>query len=233
MSPFVLDCFAEHLLFKITEQNERRKKLAEKISRQMSKKQQNEVKQNKFSFDEVKKQQMSWHNSKNVHWLNKRLVLEWIQNHLKKSDQKLKILKSKSYCRMWTKNKIKRENFFKHRFLTLLWNWGVNIRRKPFAFSLHFLLRREQNHFSNLTSKIRKMSEQKCQKDSLQCNSNSLNCKKNSRRSSEIQKDVTEILKSTATHEQTNWTMPVKQKHGKNPSHPLTRGHAWKRISGH
>ena len=31
---------------------------------------------------------------------------------------------------------------------------------KPIAFSLHFLFRRDQNHYSNLTSKIMKMCEQ-------------------------------------------------------------------------
>ena len=31
---------------------------------------------------------------------------------------------------------------------------------KPLAFSLHFPFRREQNHYSNLTSKIMKMCEQ-------------------------------------------------------------------------
>ena len=31
---------------------------------------------------------------------------------------------------------------------------------KPLAFSLHFLFRRDQNHYSNLTSKIMKISEQ-------------------------------------------------------------------------
>ena len=31
---------------------------------------------------------------------------------------------------------------------------------KPPAFSLHFLFRRDQNHYSNLTSKIMKMCEQ-------------------------------------------------------------------------
>ena len=30
---------------------------------------------------------------------------------------------------------------------------------KPLAFSLHFLFRRDQNHYSNLTSKITKMCE--------------------------------------------------------------------------
>ena len=31
---------------------------------------------------------------------------------------------------------------------------------KPLAFSLHFLFRRDQNHYSNLTSNIMKMCEQ-------------------------------------------------------------------------
>ena len=31
---------------------------------------------------------------------------------------------------------------------------------KPLAFSLHFLFRRDQNHYTNLTSKIMKMCEQ-------------------------------------------------------------------------
>ena len=37
---------------------------------------------------------------------------------------------------------------------------------KPLAFSLHFLFRRDQNHHSNLTSKIIKISEQILKKDS-------------------------------------------------------------------
>ena len=41
---------------------------------------------------------------------------------------------------------------------------------KPLAFSLHFLFRRDQNHDSNLTSKIMKMSEKTVPK----YNSNSL-----------------------------------------------------------
>ena len=35
---------------------------------------------------------------------------------------------------------------------------------KPLAFSLHFLFRRDQNHYSNLTSKIMKMCEQTLKK---------------------------------------------------------------------
>ena len=53
-----------------------------------------------------------------------------------------------------------------------------NHAAKPLAFSLHFLFRRDQNHYSNLTSKIMKMCEQ-ILKTAPQYNSNSLNCKKN------------------------------------------------------
>ena len=52
---------------------------------------------------------------------------------------------------------------------------------KPLAFSLHFLFRRDQNHYSNLTSKIMKMCEQILKKKtSPQYSSNSLNCKNKS-----------------------------------------------------
>ena len=51
---------------------------------------------------------------------------------------------------------------------------------KPLAFSLHFLFRRDQNHYSKLTSKIMKMCEQIFKKKTApQYNSNSLKCKKN------------------------------------------------------
>ena len=49
---------------------------------------------------------------------------------------------------------------------------------KPLAFSLHFQFRRDENHYSNLTSKIMKMCEQILKKKTgPQYNSNSLNCK--------------------------------------------------------
>ena len=38
---------------------------------------------------------------------------------------------------------------------------------KPLAFSLHFLFRRDQNYYSNLTSKIMKMCGEILKKDSL------------------------------------------------------------------
>ena len=50
---------------------------------------------------------------------------------------------------------------------------------KPLGFSLHFLFRRDQNYYSNLTSKIMKMCEDILKKTAPQYNSNSLNCKKN------------------------------------------------------
>ena len=37
---------------------------------------------------------------------------------------------------------------------------------KPLAFLLHFLFRRDKNHYSNLTSKIMKICEQILKKDS-------------------------------------------------------------------
>ena len=39
---------------------------------------------------------------------------------------------------------------------------------KPLAFSLHFLFRRDQNHYSNLTSKIMKMCEKRQRPNTIQ-----------------------------------------------------------------
>ena len=50
---------------------------------------------------------------------------------------------------------------------------------KPHAFSLHFLFRRDQNHYSNLTSKIKQICEQTLKRQTApKYNSKSLNCKK-------------------------------------------------------
>ena len=60
---------------------------------------------------------------------------------------------------------------------------------KPLAFSLHFLFWRDQNHHSNLTSKIMKMCEQILKKKTApQYNSNSLNCKKYERNNSRLRR---------------------------------------------
>ena len=49
---------------------------------------------------------------------------------------------------------------------------------KPLVLSLLFWFRRDQNYFSNLTSKIMKICEQIVKNTAPEYNSNSLNCKK-------------------------------------------------------
>ena len=73
---------------------------------------------------------------------------------------------------------------------------------KPLAFSLRFLFRRDQNHYSNLTSKIIKMCEQILKKKTApQYNSKSLNCKK--RAPQRAKNDVTQALQ-LKLHERMN-----------------------------
>ena len=69
-------------------------------------------------------------------------------------------------------------NFCSNTVFSLYFKFGAKKfhAAKPLAFSLHFLFRRDQNHYSNLTSKIMKMCEQ-ILKTAPQYNSNSLNCK--------------------------------------------------------
>ena len=55
------------------------------------------------------------------------------------------------------RNRIFVQTRFSHSILKLE---QKNSRRKTSRFSLHFLFRRDQNHYSNLTSKIMKMCEQ-------------------------------------------------------------------------
>ena len=72
-------------------------------------------------------------------------------------------------------------NFCSNTVFSLYFKFGAKTihAAKPLAFSLHFLFRRDQNHYSNLTSKIMKMCEQILEKKTAhQYNSNSLNCKK-------------------------------------------------------
>ena len=65
---------------------------------------------------------------------------------------------------------------------------------KPLDFSLHFLFRRDQNHYSNSTSKIMKMCEQILKKTAPKNNSNYLNCKKWEHNNSRL------IISSTQNH---------------------------------
>ena len=89
------------------------------------------------------------------------------------------------------KNTTKKPNFCSNTVFSLY----IKIRAKkihaakPLAFSLHFLFRRDKNHYSNLTSKIIKMCEQILKKKTApQYNSNSLNCKKYERNNSKLRR---------------------------------------------
>ena len=84
-------------------------------------------------------------------------------------------------CRMWTKKPLASQRIFVQ---TPFSHSTLKLERKkfhvakPLAFSLHFLFRRDQNHYSNLTSKIMKMCEKIFKKkDSAHYNSNSSSSK--------------------------------------------------------
>ena len=88
--------------------------------------------------------------------------MDW-ENHLgKKSNPKIekKTVKVKVKWPHVKKNHLRESKLlFKH-CLNLFQNYSKNIHTsKPLAFSLHFLFRRDQNHYSNLTSKMMKMCE--------------------------------------------------------------------------
>ena len=83
----------------------------------------------------------------------------------KKSDQKTneKTVKNQSQiaaCEQKTFSE--KANFCSNTVFSLYFKFGAKKihAAKPLAFSLHFLFRRDQNHYSNLTSKIMKMCEQ-------------------------------------------------------------------------
>ena len=77
----------------------------------------------------------------------------------------------------------KSEFLFKHVF-SLYFKIRANRfhAAKPLVFSLHFLFRRDQNHYSNLTSKIMKKCEQILKKRQRPNKIQFLNCKKTMRR---------------------------------------------------
>ena len=59
------------------------------------------------------------------------------------------------------KTSSEKANFCSNTFFSLYFKIRAKFHAaKPLAFSLHFLFRRDQNHYSNLTSKIMKMCEQ-------------------------------------------------------------------------
>ena len=99
---------------------------------------------------------------------NKKLGLEWAVNGLgkpfRKSDPKnRKNSKNQSEIAACAqKTTPEKPNFCSNTVFSLYFKIrAIKIHAaKPLAFSLHFLFRRDQNHYSNLTSKIMKMCEQ-------------------------------------------------------------------------
>ena len=100
---------------------------------------------------------------------NKKLGLEWAVNGLgkpfrKKSDPKnrknSKNLSEIAACERRTSSE--KANFCSNNVFSLYFKFRAKKLHvpKPLAFSLLFLFRRDQNHYSNLTSKIMKMCEQ-------------------------------------------------------------------------
>ena len=97
---------------------------------------------------------------------NKKLGLEWALNGLgKPSRKKIRSKKSKKLSEIAAceqKTTTEKPNFYSNTIFSLYFKFRAKKfhAAKPLAFSLHFLFRRDQNHYSNLTSKIMKMCEQ-------------------------------------------------------------------------
>ena len=110
----------------------------------------------KASDDETKNiaGQVLTYNSKNSHWLNKKLDLAWTMNGLgkpfRKSDPKNR-KKSKNQSEIATceqKTTSENANFCSNAVFSLYFKTRAKkiYAAKPLAFSLHFLCRRDQNH---------------------------------------------------------------------------------------
>ena len=90
--------------------------------------------------------------------------MDWEDNLEKKSDPKNgKNSKNQSeIAACEQKTTTEKPNFCSNTIFSLCFN--IRAKKihaaKPLAFSLHFLFRSDQNHYSNLTSKIMKMCEQ-------------------------------------------------------------------------
>ena len=121
----------------------------------------------KENFDEVKNiaGHVLTYNSKNFHWLNRNLDLERTMNGLEKkiekSDQKISKNQSEiAACERKTTSE--KANFCSNTVFSLYFKFRAKRfhAAKPLTFLLYFLFRRDQNHYSNLTSIIMKMFEQ-------------------------------------------------------------------------
>ena len=93
----------------------------------------------------------------------------------KKSDPKRKNSKNQSeIAACEQKTTTNKANFCSNTVFSFYFKIGTKKfhAAKPLAFSLHFLFRRDQNHYSNLTSKIMKMCEQILKKHSRENSGN-------------------------------------------------------------
>ena len=104
-----------------------------------------------------------------------KLGLEWTMNGLRKRFRKKnrpknlkKTVKTKEISACEQKTTSEKANFCSNTVFSLYFKFRAKKfhAAKPLAFSLHFLFRCDQNHYSNLTSKIIKMCEQILKKDS-------------------------------------------------------------------
>ena len=93
-----------------------------------------------------------------------------MENHLEKKIRSKKSKNSKNQSEIAAceqKTTSEKANFCSNTVLSLYFKVGAKKfdAAKPLAFSLHFIFRCDQNHYSNLTSKIMKMCEQILKKD--------------------------------------------------------------------
>ena len=88
--------------------------------------------------------------------------MDW-ENHLENSIQKIeKTVKNQSeIAACEQKATSEKANFCSNTVFSLYFKVRAKQfhAEKPLAFLLHFLFRRDQNHYSNLTSKVMKMCE--------------------------------------------------------------------------
>ena len=90
---------------------------------------------------------------------------EWIGKTIQKKNRPKNRINSKHQSEIAAceqKTSSEKANFWSNTVFSLYFNIrAIKIHAaKPFAFSLQFLFRRDQNHYSNFTSKIMKMCEQ-------------------------------------------------------------------------
>ena len=106
--------------------------------------------------------QVLTHNSKNFHRLNRKLDQEWTMNELGKPFRNKSDPKNRKNCKNRSeiaaceqKTTSEKANFCSNTVLSLYFKFRAKKihAAKPLAFSFHFLFRRDQNHYSNLTSK--------------------------------------------------------------------------------